>query len=578
MHISIKLDKPVEFVNVESINPLISKCEIKVCYVGDEPNRNRSIITKEVAKDLANSLPGSPIVGYYNDEKQDFEEHNRMIDISNGKFEIKDTTRPYGFVSTDAKVWFQWFQDDGVDHEYLMTEGYLWTGQYPECKRVVDKGNNQSMELDQNNLSAYWTKDNKGKPEFFIINEAIMSKLCILGEDVEPCFEGASISAVQFSFDSSFSENWTNMMNQMKEILNEGGAPVFKYTVNADSDKTQLENYLSNQEDKYGLVECYKEEDQNFAILQKDETFFRMNYSYDNDELVAEEPFAVEYSYEHGYETVRVVEMVETSSCVYDDEGHCVEERVISTVEKVTSASGPIQEEVAVQEEVFSAQENDEKVVEENVLEEEPVAAQVEEPVIEVAEVTEGVQEVAENPVEEVPAEQTFTAEEYNALNDKYSQVENDYNAALGLIAELKHEKENLQSQFNELQTKYESLENVNTELNEKVASLSEFKVSVDREKKQQLIAKFYMLDDADKKDVIENIDNYALDDIEAKLCVACFRNHVNFDGLNDDEQTNHASAAAPIVYNLGGNDDGEDLGDPDWVKAVRAKEKSLNN
>lgn len=86
------------------------------------------------------------------------------------------------------------------------------------------------------------------------------------------------------------------------------------------------------------------------------------------------------------------------------------------------------------------------------------------------------------------------------------------------------------------------------------------------------------MLDDADKKDVIENIDNYALDDIEAKLCVACFRNHVNFDGLNDDEQTNHTFAAAPIVYNLGGNDDGEDLGDPDWVKAVRAKEKSLNN
>jgi hypothetical protein len=85
---------------------LISKCEIKVCYVGDEPNRNGSIITKEVARDMANSLPGSPIVGYYNESKEDFEEHNRVIDISNGKFEIKDTTRPYGFVSMDAKVWF----------------------------------------------------------------------------------------------------------------------------------------------------------------------------------------------------------------------------------------------------------------------------------------------------------------------------------------------------------------------------------------------------------------------------------------------------------------------------------------
>ena len=103
MHNSVKLGTPCEFINVTPVNPLISRCQIKVCYVGDEPNRNRSIITKEVARDMANSLPGSPIVGDYNEEKGDFEEHNRMIDISNGKFQIKDTTRPYGFVDLSAK-------------------------------------------------------------------------------------------------------------------------------------------------------------------------------------------------------------------------------------------------------------------------------------------------------------------------------------------------------------------------------------------------------------------------------------------------------------------------------------------
>ena len=104
MNSSIKLNTPVEFINVTPLNPLISKCQIKVCWVGEEANRNRSIITKDVARDLANSLPGSPIVGYYNEEKEDFEEHNRIIDISNGKFRIKDTTRPYGFVDLNAKV------------------------------------------------------------------------------------------------------------------------------------------------------------------------------------------------------------------------------------------------------------------------------------------------------------------------------------------------------------------------------------------------------------------------------------------------------------------------------------------
>ena len=69
MHKSVCLDSPIEFINITPLNPLISKCQIKVCYVGDEPNRNKSIITKEVAKQMANSLPGCPIVGFFNEEK-----------------------------------------------------------------------------------------------------------------------------------------------------------------------------------------------------------------------------------------------------------------------------------------------------------------------------------------------------------------------------------------------------------------------------------------------------------------------------------------------------------------------------
>ena len=157
MHNSILLEHSIELINITPINPLISKCQIKVCYVGDEPNRNKSIITKDVAKQMANSLPGSPIVGYYNAEKQDFEEHNKFIKIANGKITLEDQTRPYGFVDLNAKVWFAtYLDDDEVEREYLVTEGYLWTGQYPEAKRIIEKGNNQSMELDDKILNAHW--------------------------------------------------------------------------------------------------------------------------------------------------------------------------------------------------------------------------------------------------------------------------------------------------------------------------------------------------------------------------------------------------------------------------------------
>ena len=78
MHTSIALQTPCEFINVQPLNPLISKCQIKVCWVGQQANRNKSIITKEVAKQMANSLPGSPIVGFFNEHKGDFEEHNQL--------------------------------------------------------------------------------------------------------------------------------------------------------------------------------------------------------------------------------------------------------------------------------------------------------------------------------------------------------------------------------------------------------------------------------------------------------------------------------------------------------------------
>ena len=105
-----------------------------------------------------------------------------------------------------AKAWFQWFSDNGVEREYLVTEGWLWTGQYPECQRILTEGNNHSMELDEKIIDAHWTKDENGKKQFFIINEGIISKLCILGEDTEPCFEGSQITKVQFSFEDGFKQ------------------------------------------------------------------------------------------------------------------------------------------------------------------------------------------------------------------------------------------------------------------------------------------------------------------------------------------------------------------------------------
>lgn len=221
-----------EFVNITSISPLVSKCEIKVLYVGE--NRNRSFITKEVATEMAQTLPGCPIVGYYIEKKEDFGDHGDQIIIDAEGVKFKKLTKPYGFVAPNARVWFQEFEDtdefgNKVIREYLMTEGFLWTEQYQECKRVMEIGNPQSMELDEETLKGHWSVNTNTGVEFFIINDAIFSKLCILGEDVEPCFEGASVTAPnvssKFSSDDNFMKSLFTMMEQLKYTLNnnEGG-------------------------------------------------------------------------------------------------------------------------------------------------------------------------------------------------------------------------------------------------------------------------------------------------------------------------------------------------------------------
>jgi hypothetical protein len=86
-------------------------------------------------------------------------------------------------------------------------------------------------------------------------------------------------------------------------------------------------------------------------------------------------------------------------------------------------------------------------------------------------------------------------------------------------------------------------------------------------------IAEFYMLSDEDKKDVIENIDTYSLDDIEAKLSVICFRNKVSFTSEDDDDNP----ANGPKTFSLEEDLD-DDSSTPAWVKAALNVAKNMNN
>jgi flagellar motor component MotA len=316
-----------------------------------------------------------------------------------------------------------------------MTECYLWTGQFPEVQRVLTKGNNQSMELYEPMLKGFWSEDDNGGPSFFIINEAIISKLCILGEDVEPCFEGAQITRVQFSFEDSFKEKLFKMMEEVKEIMNEGGT-------------NSVEDEVKNPELEEEVKDEEKPEEE--APVEEEK---------------AEDPAPAEYSAE---------------------------------------------------------EQNNEEQEEENAEEE---------------------------------AEEEEQEEETPEENSEDKKVE--YN-----LDEIQEYIE-LKSNFDELQTKFNEMKAVYDEL-------VEFKNAADRKEKQAMIDQFYMLSNEDKKDVIDNIDTYSLDEIEAKLSVICVRNKVNLNALTDDDDEDINST---FTLEDGGVDDDVT---PAWIKAVLNTKKEM--
>ena len=130
-------------------------------------------------------------------------------------------------------------------------------------------------------------------------------------------------------------------------------------------------------------------------------------------------------------------------------------------------------------------------------------------------------------------------------------------------LAALRTEYEALQANYAALENQIVDLQRQNSELTTANAELTEFRNGIEDARKDDMINSFYMLSDEDKKDVVENIDNYSLNDIEAKLSILCVRNKVSFN-LDDDKN----DGTNPTVFKL---DEGMSDDAPAWVKALRS-------
>jgi hypothetical protein len=437
-----------EFINLQplEINPLMQKCEIKVFYLGH--NRNGSYIDRDTASQMAKTLRGTPIVAAFNKDKGDFGDHGHIMHIEDGEVTFTVKTIPYGFVSPDAEVWFQNFTDtdefsNQVERTYLMTTGYLWSGQFEELAKVINEGQPQSMELDANSLQGHWATDNNLGVDFFIINDATFSKLCILGDNVEPCYEGASVTSPEVSKNFSYSENFQqtlfSMMNDLQTALNSKGG------------LDMSENETLNES------------------VEVDET--AEVPSAENEEFAAEE--------------------VENVVAAETDDISTVEETVEETAE-------------------FVDKKDDE--------------------------------EDANEPADSDDKDEDDADDD----NDDKKKPSNQHSL---------EEFEALQAEIDSLRAENEELRN--------------FKLTIENQQKDALIASYHMLSDEDKAEVIAHKSEYSLDDIKAKLAVIYVEKNVNFDMIDGQEEVEETTPA--MTFSL---DEEASEGVPAFIEALRHTSK----
>ena len=192
--------------NLTKYSDTISKGRCRIFY--KYANRNGTYITDEFAEKLLSTIPYTPVKGIYDDFDEDYTDHGNKRSLG----------RIYGIVPENPNLqWEKHLDEDGIEREYACVDVLIFTALYEEADEILGKA--QSMEIYEPSIKGSWKIINGRR--MFEYTEGSFLGLQVLGEDVEPCFEGAAF----FSLYSSLKQ----LVDEIKEYtlklpeINTGG-------------------------------------------------------------------------------------------------------------------------------------------------------------------------------------------------------------------------------------------------------------------------------------------------------------------------------------------------------------------
>jgi hypothetical protein len=316
--------------NITAYNEVLSQARCRIFYKG--ANRNGTFITDEFAEKLIATLPYTPVKGIYDSMEDDFTDHGKQ------RYE----GRIYGIVPENPNfAWETHLDEDGVERMYACADVYLFTGIYKqEALQIVDKA--QSMELYADSIDGEWQFIN-GK-RYFVFKEGRFLGLQALGDDYEPCFEGAAF----YTFCESI-KNTIEEFEQFKLASNEsqlGGEQMeFKLSDNQKLNMIwTLLNPNCNEEGgwemEYSVCEVYDEYALAFNYAKNG--YERVYYTKDDEtDSVALDRKETAYIIDVNEEEKRALDMLHS---IRNNSYEHVDEYVIGLEDKITESDSKIEE------------------------------------------------------------------------------------------------------------------------------------------------------------------------------------------------------------------------------------------
>lgn len=470
----LKLDVKL-YGKVEALTDTISKCRVRIFYRG--LNRNRTFISDEFANQLISSLPYAPVKGIFDKDSLDFGDHG----------ENNTDGRIYGLVAADPNfAWEKHVDDDGVEREYACADVILYTALYPEANLIP--GKSQSMEIYRKGLTGEWKIWDGDKQPYYHFYTGHLLGLQTLGDEVEPCFEGAAF----YSLNQDAKELLEYMKNfNEKEESKEMDKNIFRLS---DNDKCNLLfDALNSTPDSWTMI-CDIYDDYAIAYDTIAGKYIRAYYTKDNDA-----------------NTVNI-DRVEDCYIVDVSEAEFNALNAMKALGTYTEIQTKLDEQSA-QIEAFTVDKNS-------------LTAELDEAKAKIAEFENqnSTEETIEEPAEDFKKEEE---EEEKKDEEKEDTTKNS----------LSEEVESYKNMIAEKDAEIARLNQLNSDIINEKSELESFKKSVDNEKKTSILDEFSAhLTEEQVADFTSKMEDFSIEDFKKEVCFAAYNSTPSLFSKKEEE------------------------------------------